>query len=340
MKPKTLVLLAVAGGCGLVAMLGVQQAMQQNHTPAKVQTTKVLVALENIETGMRLTADNVTFKELPTGSLPEDAVQTEQDYVQRAAKVPLVAGDVVRKSKLTEQGDWGKSVAIPKGMRVVSIPVDDTHTISGLLRPGDRVDVLVTYQGRGDRGTTVSKTKTLLEYVEVFATDDHTAAKLDEKSGTSRAKNVALLLNPEQTQFLTIALNKGKLSLSWRRKGDDELTQTKDVDEKLMEELEGTVGAHDGDMPLYGRRGNDFVDGETPRSASQFLDHMEQQAATPAPAVVQAPPANVWTIEIYNGNEAVPQHFELPNDKPASPAELSTPDDVQSQLEPLTSAKG
>src|SRR5690606_19748061 len=115
---------------------------------------------------------------MPLSLIPEDAVTTEDEFTERAARVPFMAGDLIRKTKLTEKGEWGKSVSIPQGMRVISIPVDDTHTISGLVRAGDRVDVLVTYQARGERGSQISKTRTLLEYVEIFSMDDTTEHKL------------------------------------------------------------------------------------------------------------------------------------------------------------------
>jgi len=318
MKPKTLVLLAVAAGCGLIAMFGVQQAMTGQRGTAKVPMTKVLVALENIETGMKITADNTAFKELPTSSLQKDSVQTVQQYEERAARVPLTAGDVVRISKLTEPGDWGKSVAIPKGMRVISIPVNDTHTISGLLRPGDRVDVLVTYQGRAERGVRVSKTKTLLEYVEVFNTDDLTASKLDEKSKTARAKNVGLLLSPEQAGYVILAQSKGTLSLSWRRRGDDELAQASEVNEKLMEELQGTVGSRDEEMSLYDHRDPELADqnSENP-SVGQFLDQ-QGQATVPEPVSTPVAPAvPMWTVTVFNGNSQTPQQFEITESTPA-----------------------
>lgn len=316
MKPKTLMLLAVAGGCGLVAMLGVQQAMQV-QAPVKAQTVKVVVALENIETGMKLTADNTSYKEMPVSSIPEDAALKEEDIQDRAAKVPLMSGDVVRKSKLTEKGEWGKSVGIPAGMRVIGIPVDDSHTISGLIRPGDRVDVLVTYQGRGDRGAQVSKTKTLLEYVEVFGMDDQTASKMDHKDKGVHAKIASLIVTPEQAGYVILAQRKGTLALSWRRRSDDELAQTKAVDEKLMEELEGTVGMSESGYDGNYERGPGFaaeagtVQAATPETAQRFLD---ETSAAPA-ATVSVPPkpaAAVWVVEIFNGNESVPQQFEIP----------------------------
>jgi pilus assembly protein CpaB len=332
MKPKTLVLLAVACGCGLVAMLGVQQVMQGQQAPAKVPMVKVLKALENIETGMRLTPDNVAFEEVPVAHAHEDAVHTEEEYLQRAAKVPLMAGDVVRKSKLTEKGEYGKSVGIPKGWRVQTIPVDDTLMIGGLLQPGDRVDVHVTYQARSERGAPISKTKTLLEYVEVFAADDQTESKMADKANSGNAKTVSLLLTPEQVKYVLLAQTKGKLSLSWRGRSDDELAQTKDIDEKLLEELAGTVGIHDNDM--FSDRNGGYRDEESPSAsqpASQFLDSVSTPAPA-APAVAELPsPAAMWTVEIYNGNEVEPHQFEM-EFMEALPEKLATPEAMEETL--------
>ncbi|WP_437202336.1 Flp pilus assembly protein CpaB [Planctomicrobium sp. SH664] len=322
MKPKTLVLLAVAVGCGLVAMLGVQQAMQGGQQPPpKIETAKVLVALENIDTGSRLTTENVAFKERAIDSVPEDAIRTEEDFNQRAARVPLIAGDIVRKMKLTEKGEFGKSVQIPKGMRVWTINVDDTHTNCGLLKPGDRVDVLVTYQGVSDRGAPISKSTVLLEYVEVFATDNNTATKLDEKKDGSRAKNVSLLLTPEQVNFVALAQRKGTLQLSWRNKGDDEITKTKGVDEKLLEELEGSIGLQD-NYHLYTN------EERAPRGLFDEPKPVEP-APAPAPEVVHVPvavepepapepPVPTWTVDVFSGNQMVPHEFEIRNGVPVA----------------------
>jgi pilus assembly protein CpaB len=362
MKPKTLVLLAVAGGCGLVAMLGVQQAMQGQQAPVKIQTAKVLVALENIEAGMRLTPDNATFQQMPVDSLPADPIRSEEEYAERAAKYQLLAGEVVRQAKLTNKGEYGKSVAIPKGMRVQTIPVDDTHTSSGLLQPGDRVDVHVTYQARGVSGGAVSKTKTLLEYVEVFAADDHTANKMSDKPGSSKAKTVSLLLTPEQVNFVLLAQQKGTLSLSWRNRSDDELAQTKDIDEKLLEELAGTVGVHD-EMSLDDRPAPYLHENLQTNDASQFLDNLSSGTPAVAPAVAASPPAPLWTVEIYSGNDATAHQFELnttktttttttkdgnngaataPGDLPpvALPEEVNTPEKMEAKLNGVIDALG
>lgn len=316
MKPKTLILLTVAGGCGLVAMLGVQQAMSAgNKGPAPIKTARVLVALETIDTGKVLSPSNVIFKAMPVDSLPEDAITKEEDYLERAPKMPLMAGDIIRTSKLGEPGEHGVAMSIPKGMRVITIAVNDTHTASGLLSPGDRVDVLVTYQSGSGRAST-TKTKTLLEYVEVFATDNLTEDQLNDGNDSKRAKNVSLLLFPEQVAYVRLAERKGTLSLSWRHRLDDEVVQTRDIDTDLFDELSSGATA---DRPMY----DEFVDYEEgagreladDASPSQFLDSVEtnqesdgRQPVATKPVEPQKP---MWTMQVYSGNNPMVQQFEI-----------------------------
>ena len=71
MRFKTIVLLAVAGTCGLVAMLGVQQVLSSNANEGKTQAVGVLVATAEILPGQALDEKNVEFKQLPVEVIPE-----------------------------------------------------------------------------------------------------------------------------------------------------------------------------------------------------------------------------------------------------------------------------
>jgi pilus assembly protein CpaB len=53
MKNQTLILLVVAGACGLVAMLGVKQYMAKQNQKEEVPKAKALVATAPIKQGGR-----------------------------------------------------------------------------------------------------------------------------------------------------------------------------------------------------------------------------------------------------------------------------------------------
>ncbi|MBR9802354.1 hypothetical protein GYB59_11990, partial [bacterium] len=54
MKMKTLLVLAFAVGCGLIAMVGVQQMIAQQSNKDQNQTVEVLVAAQDISPGVLL----------------------------------------------------------------------------------------------------------------------------------------------------------------------------------------------------------------------------------------------------------------------------------------------
>lgn len=325
MKPKTLILLAVAVGCGLVAMLGIQQAMQggQGGGTPKVN---VLVAKSDIAPGVELTDELVGFTDMPAEAVPEDAVTAPDQYEERGLTYGVVTGDIIRQSKLGKKGEFTRSQQIPQGMRVVAISVNDTQTVSGMMRPGDRVDLSVTFQVRNSRGVMTTKTKTLLEYVEVFATDNRTASDGVAKQQETKTKVVSLVVTPEQVNYIKLAESKGTLALSWRNPSDSEAVAVSDIDSDLMNELTGVIPQEE--LDRAGSRGPALYGNEMLKEPGQgssvrngFLDEAEgakPPAAAPEPVVKERPK---WTVRIYNGNDPKQSEFELPEEsEPAAPS--------------------
>jgi pilus assembly protein CpaB len=344
MKPKTVVLLAIAVGSGLLAMLGVQQAMSGGQTQVE-EKVNVLVAIEDIAIGVQLTELNTAFREMPKSALPADPITDAAQYKDKSPGYAIAAGEILKVSRLKD--GFGKAIQIPPGMRVVGIPVDDSNSQSGLLSPGDRVDVLVTYSQRAKNGRTVPKTMTLLEYVEVFATDDRTAREGAEADTKAKTRHVSLLLSPEQVPFVKLAESKGKLALAWRNPNDDVVLNPGSVDEELMNDLQGGVPLGDSFAgydpyapPLYGPDdgelgmvddGSDFRGfglgptqsaepvGAESGDVSAMLSQAEGTAPAPVATATPAPTKPQWNMTIYVGNDETSQSFDLP--EPEIPAE-------------------
>lgn len=298
MKMKSVVLLAVALGCGLVAMLGVQQALSGDKK-APDSTIQVLVALEEIGPGTPLNEMNVQFKPWPKDAVPEGAVTKLEDYEQRALKSRSYPGEVIMIAKLGEKGAYGASSEIPKGMRVVTVAVDQTMTHSGMLLPGDRVDVMVTYKSQPQNGgKLVSKSKTVLQRVEVFATDSLTELANKEKAEI-KAKNVSLLVDPQQAGLLKLAENMGSLTLVLRGKGDTTEQEPVTVDGSMFDDA---VAMAQSTAPVP-------VEEPSQPAFVEFLKNQDQ------PQVAEATPAkSMWKIEIYAGEQKRIEEVELPEE--------------------------
>ena len=337
MKPKALMLLAVAIGCGLVAMLGVQQAMQGSQKEVVIETRKVLLAIKDIKPGDRLSEENVVLQDVPVATLEAlkgDVVLKVEDYEERSLMMSVVAGDPIRKSKLSEKGQFGASQTIPKGMRIFTMQANDTQTHSGMLRPGDKVDVTVTFTARN--GGLVNKV--LLECIEIFACENKTVNSEDGKN-EQRARNVTLLVTPEQDGFVKIAQSKGQLALSLRNPTDDEVVNANGVNSQALDDLQHSIG--NDDVPGYDRRRfQDLDDEETPTAeAPAPAPTVEETLPAPATPVASTPaqPGNVqtflqpgavasvapvksnrWSMKIYSGNEAV--HVDVEDVQPEAAA--------------------
>ena len=310
MKLKSIVLLAVAVGCGLIAMLGVQQVLSGNRAAPREETVKVLLATSDIAPGVPLDESNTSFKSFPKSALPEGVVTKKEQFEQRSLNVKAVTGEMIMMAKLGEKGIFGASAEIPEGMRVVTVQTNQTTTHSGLIRPGDRVDVLVTYKIRRPEAGMIAKTKTVLEYIKVFATD-HVRAGNSTDAGEHSAKNISLLVDPEQANLLMLAESKGAIHLALRHKSDTTPVKTEAVDESMFDEEETKVGQRDEDLSAPGA-----PSGET-ASVREFLEQQTQVSAPAEPVVAQpAMPVEKpkWKIQIYAGDTQRVEEVELPEE--------------------------
>ncbi|HEY2253437.1 MAG TPA: Flp pilus assembly protein CpaB [Planctomycetaceae bacterium] len=291
MKTKSMVLLAMALGCGLVAMLGVQQILSGEQKPK--DTVPVLVAKQEIGAGVKLDPAQVAFEEWPRENVPLGAVTELAQYEDRACKVRTYPGDVILQAKLGEKGEYGASTTIPKGMRVATVPVNMTTVNSGMIRPGDRIDVLCTYTYKRPGTQEASRTKTVLEYIEVFAIDRNREGEGNDSNKGAKAENLSVLVTPEQAHILMLAASKGKLQMSLRNSEDRGESQVGVVDDKIFDELATSMGVDKEEQKPKPAEPKKSPEPEF----KQFL-----QAASPAPVKVE-PTEEVWAIDIYEGDK-------------------------------------
>ncbi len=325
MKMKTIIVLAFAVGCGLIAMMGVQQMISKQSNTKDVPV-KVLVATTDIPPGVLLNDTNSKFEEYPSSAVPKDAVRSKEDYFERGLKVPVDEGDIIRMVKLGTKGEIAASASIPNGMRIFTFKVDDTKTHSGLLQPGDRVDLQITFEYIAFNNTRVTRTDTLLEYIEVFASD----SVRDQEVGESReikAKNLSLLVTPDQSNLLKLASTKGELTPIMRNKEDKEIANPNGVDDNLLSLLKTGMASQEEDSQ---KSESTPVSAEDISPADALKNSLENGfVKQPEPVkeelVVQSA---TWTLDIYSGDEIISHDFQLEaeeQNKEANEEETSLP---------------
>ncbi len=226
MRARSVLLLVIALGCGLVASIGITQVMARRGAgrPAK-DMTAILLAQENIPMGDPISPQLLQLEEWPKDKVPPGALAKMEDVENRRPKSMIFKGSPILDDQLWPKGNsaGGAQPYIPKGYNVVAVKVDDVSALGGILRPGDRVDVLVYMQSDPTHGIRRTEVRTFLQDVKVFGINE--VFEPDSAGGDkklSSARTVELLLTPKQAQAATLASELGKIRLSLRSLEVDE----------------------------------------------------------------------------------------------------------------------
>ena len=146
MRARSVLLLMVALGCGLVASIGITQVMARRGAgQPKGDSSPIYVAQEDIPMGDPISPQLLQLEEWPKDKIPPSALSKIEDIENRRPKSIIFKGSPILDNQLWSKGNsaGGAQPYIPKGYRVVAVKVDDVVALGGILRPGDRVDVLV-----------------------------------------------------------------------------------------------------------------------------------------------------------------------------------------------------
>jgi pilus assembly protein CpaB len=196
----------------------------------------VLVAAQDLPVNAVLTEQNVAVRDIPQAYVETRQVRAPELKKVLGARVAggLKANDALLWTDLARFSDQHRVLSglVQNGMRAVAIDLR-AGDFDGLLRPGDRVDVLFTQNAKDGAGTT----STLLQNVLVLsvggniARADQTAPPTPLRSSGSVTLSVSAL----QAQLVTQAKERGRLTLSLRNPDDITIVQglpettTKDV---------------------------------------------------------------------------------------------------------------
>jgi pilus assembly protein CpaB len=222
MRGKSLALLMLALGCGLVASIGITQVISKPEA-APAETDPVLVAIKDIPLGEAVNADNVKREQWPKDKVPSGVLGKLEEVDGHRSRTRIYAGEPILAVKLFGKGasDLGASPQIPKGMRSVAVKVDSVSANSGLIMPGDRVDVLVHLQPNPTAGITEPIVRTVLQFIKVFAVNDVLNVEGLDHEKSIAAKTISLLVTPEQAQKVTMATEMGQIRLVLRSPEDE-----------------------------------------------------------------------------------------------------------------------
>ncbi len=171
----------------------------------------VVVTLKDIPARSKITRDMIELAPLPKELIAENAI-SEISNVENKITLRLInAKEQVRTSDIVQEGQ-GPSLAfeIPDGMRAIAIGASEIQAVGTSVKPGDRVDVLATYQ---DPRTHQELTKMILQNVLVLAVN---RGQTDPSGKEGANSSMTLAVQPEQTELVAAADRAGALRVSLR----------------------------------------------------------------------------------------------------------------------------
>jgi len=223
MRPKSLILLALALGCGLVASIGISQVLDGKNQKG-VATVPIYVALQNINLGDPLDEGMVSLQEWPKDKVPVGAITKWEEIEERRPRTVIFEGEPLLDGKFLPKGQTHDPIAgIPSGMRLKTISVDAQKSVAGLLSPGDRVDLQLYVKKNERESIANSFTKIIMQNVRVYAVDQTIQRSADGVEARSVAKTVSLIVTPQQANRITTAENLGDISLIPRHPDDEKI---------------------------------------------------------------------------------------------------------------------
>lgn len=324
MRAKSIFLLLLALLCGLVASIGITQVMAKRSADSASagETQTIFVAMKDIGMGDPITAQMVKREEWPKENLPTGALTNWEDVESRRPKTRIFAGSPILEGYLLGKGmsDLGASGVIPKGFRVVPVKVDAGSSGGGIIRPTDRVDVLIYVKEDKQRGIAKTITKTVLQNIKVFAVNDVWDVASTSGDKTLTAKTISLLVTPEQAEVITMATELGTIRVVMRSPEDD---AQKDLRGLAAQDI---VGADGSVLPNESEPKGD----SSATGVKEFLQDLAGGKPTPPvaapvqPSAAPAPPAAVepektqsFTLRILAGSQMTDAVLQAPADDPS-----------------------
>ncbi len=261
---RNAVLLVAALACGAVAVqagrswLGHQLEMERARlAPVPPRTVAVVVARQDLAKGDVIDVRTMAVREIPEEFVSSSAVRPERfDGVSgMRLAAALRGGEQLVASAIVGGDHMSFSQRVKPGIRALTIAVDEINSISGMLQPGDRIDLLFSArlpERDGARGLGGETTLPLFQGLLVLATGRQVRAGVDERGAQRSYSTVTVEVDPEQAQRLVVAQRTGKLTAVLRNPDDPARMARRAMDLRQLLGVAPALAASQGPQMIVG----------------------------------------------------------------------------------------
>lgn len=218
-------LIALMSGvlAAIAARQHLDQKVRQLEAAATVPMVGRIVAAFDLPAGTRIESVHLAIRDYPRALVSSDTLPPDhfQSLVGQQLRLPLRGGDLILPAHTQQPGKAPFSSQLGQGRRAITMPVDAINAVAGLLKPGDLIDLYVSFDYQRRRITAP-----LLQGVLILATGLNTAMTPEHASpGASGYATVTLDTSPEDAVKLVAARQSGVITSVLRRPDDDEASR-------------------------------------------------------------------------------------------------------------------
>jgi pilus assembly protein CpaB len=268
-----LVLAVTVGGTLAFATYNYVQRAPATRT-VSIPTKPVVVAAADLDVGADLGRNDIRLIDWPANAVPAGAISNPDEVIGRGLILPVIQNEPILPMKLAaKEAGAGLPPAIPPGLRAVSVRVNEVIGVAGYVLPGTHVDVVATVNPSQQQGDITSKV--ILTNVMVLAAGTKIERGDSDKNKPMPVSVVTLLVDPDESERLTLASTEGKIQLALRNPLDKATPATRGIRPAVLLGVAAT----------------------TPRPLVKAAPGAKAVAAAPAP------PPELPTVEIIRGDK-------------------------------------
>lgn len=202
-----------------------QRDEMRRHAESMKSTTtesvNVLVAKSNLPQGLILAREHVEWLPWPEKGVSKNYLmegrEKVDDIIGNVVRGGIIAGEPIAKGRVIAPGDRGFMAAVLRpDMRAVSIKVKPETSVSGFVKPGDHVDLLLLHSAtppNADPPVSHKLAETILNDIRVIAIDQRPD---DQNGSASVSKTITLEVTKKQAEIVLVATQLGTMSVVLR----------------------------------------------------------------------------------------------------------------------------
>jgi pilus assembly protein CpaB len=216
MKSKVILLLSLVMGIVTTALFFNYMKKFDTETVMSESLVEVVVAASEIPINQTISSDMLKVAQVPEKGVHSNTVTDANEIIGKFANANITTGETLLSHhvKSAEEESTLISRKVKDGFRAVSVGVNFVQSVSNLVDPEDKVDVIFSEVIEHPDGTTTVITEQILSNVRVLAVGRKMLPTTSDQEEYVEYSSVTLELEPKDSVKLVNASERGNIQFT------------------------------------------------------------------------------------------------------------------------------